>query len=87
MLSPSTVPLESVVGQFQEKEYGKYFEYRNTTNPWALKHNLQHEVFVLDGVRFGNILSTVAYVCTDEDEEGNPVLDKWSIKHQWRKAV
>jgi hypothetical protein len=68
-------------GEFQEKEYGNYFTYRKTDNPWAIQNNLMHEVDVGDGgVRFANVLKTVAHVCIDEDSEGKAVLDTWKIK-------
>lgn len=83
MLAPYDLAITTVIGCFEERTYGKAFEYRTTTNPWAIDHKLYHEIFVLDGVRFGNVLKTVAYVCTDEDATGQPVIEKWFIKHQW----
>jgi len=68
------------VGEFQEKDYGKFFTYRKTSNPWALSNGLEHEIDVLDGVRFADVKATVAYVCIDEDLEGNALLERWEIK-------
>jgi hypothetical protein len=67
-------------GEFQEVEFGKYFTYRKTDNPWAIQQGFIHEIDVLDGVRFARVLKTVAYVCTDEDAEGKAVFQIWKIK-------
>ena len=67
-------------GEFQEVDFGRYFSFRKTTNPWALSQGLEYEIDVLDGVRFCKLLKTVAYVCIDEDSEGKAILDKWKIK-------
>lgn len=66
-------------GRFTEKEFGKHFSYRVTSDAWALGHGLAHEVHVLDGVRFARILGTVAHVAVDEAADGSPVLEKWRI--------
>lgn len=73
-------------GQFREKEYGKYFEFKETKDDWAIKNELKFEIAVgpLGEIRFANILKTVAYVAVDEDCYGNPVLEKWSIKEIFR---
>jgi hypothetical protein len=82
-----TIP---VGGQFQEKEFKRYFEYRPTQNPWALANGLNYEIAVgpdrIPQVRFAKILKTVAYVAVDEDAEGKPVLQKWDIKKQWERV-
>jgi hypothetical protein len=78
-----------VGGQFQEREYKKYFEFRPTQNKWALEHGLNFEIAVGPGrepeIRFAKILKTVAYVAVDEDAEGKPVLQKWDIKKKWER--
>ena len=66
-------------GEFFLPETRKYFTFRPTTNPWASQHDLTHEVDVLDGVRFAIVRKTLAYVAVDEDQWGNPVLQKWMI--------
>lgn len=66
-------------GGFTEREFGKRFSYRVTSDAWALGQGLAHEVDVLDGIRFARILGTVAYVAVDETADGSPVLDKWRI--------
>lgn len=77
MLAPASVDLKDVLGIFRNKETGVYFEYRETSDPWAISSGFKHEIFVLDGVRFANVKKTVVYVCVDEDENGNPVVEKW----------
>ena len=67
-------------GEFQECDFGKYFTYRNTDNPWAIEHGFMHEVDVLDGVRFAKVLKTVVHICIDEDAYGKPVCEIWKIK-------
>jgi cytochrome c1 len=68
------------LGVFMEKAYGKYFSFRLTKNKWATDQGIPHEIDVLDGVRYANVMRTVAYVCVDEDAEGNAVMQKWNIK-------
>lgn len=51
-------------------------------NPW----NWPHMVWVGDtagggqGWRHAKVLKTVAYVVTDEDDYGMPVVEKWKLK-------
>ena len=72
-----------LAGHFIERDYGHWFDYRLTADPWALSHGLQHEIAVgqLGEIRFGNVLKTVAHVAVDEDENGHPVIEKWQIKN------
>ena len=83
---------ETVAGEFDLPEYGTRFEYRvsDGTAPgqgdWGIKNGFMHEIAVCDGsVRFANVKKTVAYVCIGEDDMGVPVVEKWSIKHLWRR--
>jgi hypothetical protein len=66
-------------GEFYLPETKKYFGFRPTDNSWATKHELIHEIDVLDGVRFGIVRKTIAYIAVDEDKYGNPVLQSWNI--------
>ncbi len=82
------------IGGFDEKEFGKYFEYRisDGTAPgqgtWGIDNGFAHEIAMCDGsVRFANVKKTVAYVVVDQDEYGKPVVEKWKIKHFWKKDV
>ena len=70
------------IGEFREVSFGKWFTFSKTENEWALKNDLEFEIDVLDGVRYAKLLKTVVYVCVDEDSEGNPVLEKWSIANK-----
>jgi hypothetical protein len=80
-------------GEFYLPETKKYFSFRPATkNSWAEKHNLIHEIDVSDGIlvlgrkncivnsiRFAIVRKSIAYVAIDEDQYGNPVLEKWQI--------
>ena len=72
------------LGEFKEKSHGKIFSYKPTKDQWALNNGFKHEVDVLDGVRFANVLATVVHVCVDEDASGKPVTEKRFIS-QHRK--
>lgn len=67
------------IGAFEEKEHGHWFEYRETSDEWALKQGLMHEIAVADGKRYANVKKTVVYVAVDEDEFGKAVINKWKI--------
>jgi len=72
------------VGAFVEKEYGNVFEYSVNDDPISFCEDFPHKIWVNDvvgqGYRYGIVKKTVAYVCTDEDEFGLPVLEKWYLK-------
>ena len=68
------------IGEFQEKEFGHFFTYRNTSDDWALSSGLIHEVDVGNGYRFGIVKKSVDYISVDEDAYGKPVLEKWFLK-------
>ena len=76
------------VGQFQEKEFKQHFEY-TTAEPdsWGDTFGFPYSVAVgpLGETRFAKVLKTVAYVVVDEDQNGDPVIEKWQIKHCWKK--
>lgn len=77
---------QTATGEFQEVEYGKWFTFRVTNDQIAIDAGFTHEVDVLDGVRFAVVKKTIAYVWTDDNEFGQPVTQKWSIKNTkfWR---
>jgi hypothetical protein len=50
------------IGDFQEVDYGHYFTYRLTDNPWAISHGLTHEV---DVGHCGDEREACAKVCDD----------------------
>jgi hypothetical protein len=63
-------------GEFRNRETGRYFTYRPTNDAWAAEQGFAHEIDVLDGVRYGNVLKTVAHICVDEG-----ITEKWAIHH------
>ena len=70
------------IGYFVEKEYQREFTYRKTTNEWALEHGFEYEFDVLNlnaSTRFCNVKKTRAYICLDEDEQGQPVVQTWVL--------
>ena len=80
-------PFHGDSGEFFLKETGKYFTFRPTNNPWAIKNGLTHEIDVLDGIRFGIVKKTSAYVAVDEDEFGHSVGQCWIISRRKNYAV
>ena len=66
------------IGEFREVDAGNYFTYKMAEGP-AFGEYI-HEVDVLDGYRYAKVLKTVAYIVVDEDEYGQPVVEKWSIE-------
>lgn len=73
----------TIDGIFTEIEFRKSFEYRKTSNSWALENGLKFEIAIgpLEEVRFAKILKTVAYVAVSEDDYSKPIMEKWKIKH------
>lgn len=81
-LAPMSVDV--VLGEFTEKEFGNYFHYSVNDDmdmPDFAKY--PHKVWV-GGIdqqyRYAEVKKTVAYIVTDEDEYGKPVVEKWLIK-------
>ena len=67
-------------GEFYLPVTNRWFTFTpNTDDAWGLKHNLIHKVDVLDGYRCAIVRNTVAYVAVDQDEYGNPILERWTI--------
>lgn len=78
----------SIIGMFTEKEVGNYFEYSKNDDPFFANEDFPHKIWVTtprDGIdhgfRYGLVKKTVAYIVTDEDEFGLPVVEKWSVKN------
>ena len=73
----------SIIGRFNEKDYGNLFEFSENREEWNTDY--PHKVWVTTpwnmdcGWRFAKVLKTVAYILTN-DEDGNEVVNKWSIK-------
>lgn len=77
-----------IVGEFQELEFKKYFEYRLApSESWGTTFGFPYQVATgsLGEMRYAKIYKTVAYVVIDQDDNGDPVIEKWQIKHLWKK--
>ena len=77
--------LPLLIGQFAVE--GNHFEYARRPADdragWAAE--LPHLVYVGEKVghlntRAARVLKTVAYVAIDEDEYGQPILEKWDLR-------
>lgn len=68
-----------VKGQFREKVFGKVFQFGDTElSPFE---GFTQLICVADySYRYCNIKKTVAYIVVDEDDYGNPIVQKWNIK-------
>jgi hypothetical protein len=80
------------VGRFVEREVGNYFEYSINDDDFDFCKDFAHKVWVGglvndQGYRYANVKKTVAYIVTDEDEYGQPVIEKWNIKQNVEYAV
>jgi hypothetical protein len=68
-----------IIGYFTHKETGVIFEYDKKPD-WKVDGML-FGIYMSDGTkRTAIIKKTVAYVAIDEDEYGNPVLEKLALK-------
>lgn len=75
------------IGSFVEKEFAVTFEYSaNDVHPWE-SYQFPHKIWVGDGFRYARVMKTVAYVVSDEDENGRPVLVRWDIKNHREYVV
>jgi hypothetical protein len=80
-----TLPL--ILGQFKEVEYGQTFEFGlRPKDDQFFCPDMPHLVYISSRsdlgtyrTRYGKVLKTVAYIVTDEDEDG-PIVTKWFIK-------
>jgi len=63
------------------------YEANNPADSWLPVVNYPHRVWVScnpindSGWRYANVKKTVAYIVVDEDDHGQPVIEKWSIKN------
>jgi hypothetical protein len=82
---------KSILGGFREKDHGHWFEYSRNDDMLDLGVEFQaeeypHKVWVTtpskmdSGFRYAVVKKTVAYIVTDEDDSGNPVVERWDIK-------
>jgi len=80
--------MQRMVGSFQHSN-GNHFEYEpnSPADSWLPVVNYPHRVWVQvnplndSGWRYANVKKTVAYIVVDEDDYGQPVIEKWSIKN------
>ena len=78
----------TIIGIFDEKEYGNYFEFSHNDDDLLsyFGKEFPHKVWVTNassddrGYRYATVKKTVAYVVIDEDDNGEPVIEKWNIK-------
>lgn len=77
------------LGSFSNAETGAFFEFADRHSApscafcsfdWADKHEFPHVIATTDGKRYARVRKTVAYVVIDEDDSGQPVVEKWKIK-------
>ena len=60
------------------------YEANNPADSWLPVVNYPHRVWVScnpindSGWRYANVKKTVAYIVVDEDDHGQPVIEKWS---------
>lgn len=78
--------LPLILGSFIEADYGHTFEYAIRPDEGIdFAPDCPHIVYVGDGVgfriRYARVLKTVAYIAVDEDDDGEPVLQKWQLKN------
>ena len=78
-------PMPLLLGEFRETECGHWFQYavrpERTFAPTDFAPDCPHIVYMNESYRFARVLKTVAWVCTDEDADGQPVYEKWQIKN------
>jgi len=76
---------KNILGVFQEKQHGNWFQYRLTNDEWALKQGFTHEIAVaFDEKRYAKVKKTVVEVAIDEGENGKAVIEKWFISRHHR---
>ena len=81
------------IGVFTECEVGNYFEYSHNDDPHTgFNEDFPHKVWVGgrvndQGYRYANVKKTVVVICTDEDEYGLPVTQKWKIRNHRKYAI
>lgn len=75
-----------IIGYFTHKDTGAVFEYDKKPN-WVVE-GMPFGIYMSDGTkRTAIVKKTVAYVAVDEDEYGNPVIEKWALKRHVKYAT
>ena len=79
----------SILGSFVEKSCGNFFEFSLNDDDFDFARDYPHKIWVTtprkgidSGYRYGTVLKTRVIIVTDEDDECNPVLEKWDIKQR-----
>lgn len=76
---------KDVIGMFDEREHGNGFEYSLNDLEVFDPEQFPHKIWVSNlhnqGFRFANVKKTVAYVVVNEDDHGNPIVERWEIKN------
>ena len=82
---------QAPIGRFVERDCGNYFEYSLNDDEDGWSNDWPHKVWVGSegpcgdrGYRYAHVKRTVAYVVTDEDDAGAPVVEKWILKNNTR---
>ena len=71
-------------GCFKIKQTNTTYDFRKTTDEWAIKQGCTHEIAICcGGIRFVKLLKTVAYIAVNKDEFGNAIFEKFGIVIQW----
>ena len=79
---------DTLKGEFRHTETRKEFHYFESDRAERLGwEDYPHEVFVGpdQDTRMARVLKTVAYVITDEAADGSPIVEKWPVRHNWRR--
>lgn len=85
-----------VLGSFREADSNNHFEFgcRHSAPAddfcsygWADMQDFPHVIFTTDGRRYARVLKTVAHVIVDENEFGQPVVEKWNLRGHRDYAV
>jgi hypothetical protein len=83
------------IGVFVEKDHGNWFEYSvNDDMDQITCYQFPHKVWVGgqgvcgdQGYRYATVKKTVAYIVIDEDDCGEPVIEKWHLKKNTQYAA
>tara|TARA_R100000988_G_scaffold1795_1_gene1794 strand:+ start:1613 stop:1897 length:285 start_codon:yes stop_codon:yes gene_type:complete len=73
------------IGLIREKEFGNEFYYslNDPEDSWLPVEDYPHRIWIgtngACGWRMANIKKTVAYIVIDEWENGQPLIEKWSL--------
>jgi len=73
-----------LLGCFREADRGHWFEFavrpEKTFAPSDFAPDCPHIIFLNESYRFAKVLKTVAWICVDEDETGQPIMEKWQLR-------